>query len=59
VPLGTEIFEVKRNVGTKKLAKGPHSGSDIKIKICDLDEEGQKVRIVKGGAGGLGNYKDK
>ena len=60
VPLGTEVYEVKRSVGTKKLLKtiGRDAG-DVKIKIADLDEEGDMIRVSKGGPGGIGNYRDK
>ena len=61
VPLGTEVYEVKRSVSGKKQVKGAihYSGSDIKIKLGDLDEEGQMIRVAQGGAGGAGNYRDK
>ena len=36
-----------------------NAGSSVKIKIADLDEEGQIARVVKGGSGGAGNYRDK
>lgn len=60
VPLGTEIYEVKRSISSKKKFKqGQAPGADIKIKIGDLDEEGQNIRVALGGNGGIGNYKDK
>lgn len=57
VPLGTEVYEVKRSASSKKLAK--RSDGDVRIKIADLDEEGHMIRVSKGGIGGSGNYRDK
>ena len=60
VPVGTEIFEIKRNVKSKEHALAMGTGRDeIKVKIGDLDREDQKIRMAKGGNSGVGNYKDK
>ena len=56
MPLGTEIFEIKSSVSN---TRSMNAGSSVKIKIADLDEEGQIARVVKGGSGGAGNYRDK
>jgi GTPase involved in cell partitioning and DNA repair len=29
---------------------------EFKLKIADLDEEGEAVRVAKGGLAGLGNF---
>lgn len=40
VPLGTEIYEVKRSVGAKKKERIRQQGfGEVKIKVADLDEE--------------------
>ena len=63
VPLGTEVYEVKRSTGSKKQARASRvtgAGRDeVKIKIGDLDSEDQTIRMAQGGKGGLGNNKDK
>ena len=57
VPLGTEIYEIKSKTKTKNLMA---SGSEVfKIKVADLQEEGDEFRVAKGGAGGSGNLKQK
>ena len=60
VPLGTEVYEIKRSVGSKKQAAQLKTGRDeVKIKIADLDNQGQSIRLARGGVGGVGNFKDK
>ena len=60
VPIGTEVYEIKRSVQSKEQAKALGTGRDeIKIKVSDLDHEGQSVRLAKGGNFGIGNFKDK
>lgn len=55
VPIGTEIYQIKRNSKAKLLSQQ----GEIKVKLADLDEENQSFRVVKGGLGGRGNFKDK
>lgn len=57
MPLGTEIYEIKKN---KELTENRiDTGEELKIKIADLDEEGQNLNLAKGGKGGQGNFKAK
>ncbi len=63
VPLGTEIFEIKKQNPSKSLQSTVREdgvtvtkAEECKIKIADLDQEGQSIIIARGGAGGLGNY---
>ena len=55
MPLGTEVYEVKKSDKTSK----SRTGREIRIKIADLDDEGKEVLMARGGAGGKGNYYDK
>lgn len=57
VPLGTEIYEIKRN--NKKLSNQAIGKNEVKLKLGDLDNEGSKLRLASGGLGGAGNYKVK
>ena len=57
VPIGTEVFQIKRNVKSSQLSKV--TGTEYFEKIADLDEEDQEVRVAKGGRGGVGNFQDK
>ena len=54
VPLGTEIYEVKKQTLSKENAS---EDRDLmaKIKVADLDSEGAEYRVAKGGKGGSGN----
>lgn len=54
VPVGTEVYEIKKSDPTSKfvLPEG-----EIKLRVCDLDEDGAEVRLAKGGAQGHGNWK--
>jgi GTP-binding protein len=57
VPLGTEIFRVKKNDKGK-----PELGTiegEYKFKVHDLDEENATFQAAKGGQPGIGNFKDK
>ena len=38
---------------------GATQGEEVKIKITDLDLEGQEFKMAAGGRGGIGNFKDK
>ena len=40
VPLGTEIFEIKRNIKNKQQAEFSHGADYMTFKVADLDEEG-------------------
>jgi GTP-binding protein len=72
VPLGTEIFEVfnSQKFKSAKLQKLKRFSEDFKmseveitdlqeykVKVGDLEEEGDKILLAQGGRGGLGNFK--
>ena len=57
VPIGTEVYEVKKN--SSGLSKDKAHLGEIKYKIADLDEAGAEIRVAKGGQGGLGNYRNR
>ena len=57
VPLGTEIYLVHNSVRKWNLENPgkPAAVPETLEKVADLDEEGQKYLVAKGGKGGLGN----
>lgn len=52
VPLGTEVYEIKKSNPSKSLQT---SDEEYKLKIADLDQEGQFIQVARGGKGGPGN----
>jgi GTPase len=54
VPLGTQIFEVQNSHRLNKSITVDEETLEYK---CDLDEEGDRYCVAKGGLGGKGNYK--
>lgn len=56
VPLGTEIYEVQNS---HRQGKGDVMRPEKKLKLIDLDEEGQKYMVAQGGKGSTGNFKKK
>ena len=59
MPIGTEVYEIKRSRKVVSKAASAKRQDEVKIKIADLDQEAQSIRMVKGGQGGPGNFKDK
>jgi len=57
--LGTEVYEVKRSTSTAKEARAIGQRAEVRVKVADLDSEGQIIKMAKGGVGGIGNNRDK
>jgi GTP-binding protein len=56
VPLGTEIYAIENS---HRMGQGDIMKPEEKTRIVDLDEEGQKFRVARGGKGSVGNFKKK